>query len=142
MSKHSAPTAQNPDQPERMLAIKRRQFLVVAAAATFGQTRELMAATCSGSAGELHELGLAAAARAIRNGEVSSEAYVGELLERARGHADLKAFITIDEAAVLEAARQADRSLRAGSSAPLLGVPLAVKEGAFKQMYRNRNRLR
>jgi mandelamide amidase len=124
-----------------MLAIKRRQFLVVAAAATFGQTRELMAATRSGSAGELHEPGLAAA-RAIRNGEVSSEAYVGELLERARGHADLKAFITIDEAAVLEAARQADRSLRAGSSAPLLGVPLAVKEGAFKQMYRNRNRLR
>ena len=81
-----------------------------------------------GSFGELHELGLAVAARAIRSGDVSSETYVGKLLERARGHADLKAFITIDEAAVLEAARQADRSLRAGSTAPLLGVPLAVKD--------------
>ena len=63
----------------------------------------------------LHELGLAAAARAIRNGDVSSETYVGTLLERARAHAHLNAFITIDEAAMLEAARDADRSLQAGS---------------------------
>ena len=77
---------------------------------------------------ELHELGLAAVARVIRNGEVSSETYVGRLLERAREQADLKAFITIDEASVLQAARQADRSLRAGRNAPLLGVPLAVKD--------------
>jgi mandelamide amidase len=56
----------------------------------------------------LHELGLAAVARAIRNGDVCSETYVGELLERARAHAALKAFITIDEASVLQAARQAD----------------------------------
>ncbi len=82
----------------------------------------------SSKTGEFHELGLAAAARAIRSGEVSSEAYVRELLERACGHADLQAFITIDEASVLETARQADRSLRAGRSAPLLGVPLAVKD--------------
>ena len=40
---------------------------------------------------ELHELGLAGAARAIRNGEVSSETFVCTLLERARAHADLKA---------------------------------------------------
>ena len=78
--------------------------------------------------GELHELGLAAAARAIRNGEVSSETYVGTLLERAREQADLKTFITIDEASVLEAARQADYSRQAGSGAPLLGVPLGVKD--------------
>lgn len=76
----------------------------------------------------LHELGLAAAARAIQNREVSSETYVGTLLERARTHADLSAFITIDEAAVLEAARDADRSLQAGGRTPLLGVPLAVKD--------------
>ena len=56
-----------------------------------------MAERRSGNSGELHELGLAAAARAIRNGEVSSEAHVGKLLERARGQGDLKAFITIDE---------------------------------------------
>lgn len=42
--------------------------------------------TRSGTPGELHELGLAAAARAIRNGEVSSETDVGKLLERTRQH--------------------------------------------------------
>ena len=79
--------------------------------------------TPSVTPGKLHELGLTAAARAIRNGEVSSETYVGKLLERAK-----ERFITIDEASVLHAARQTDRSLRAGRSAPLLGVPLAVKD--------------
>jgi Asp-tRNA(Asn)/Glu-tRNA(Gln) amidotransferase A subunit family amidase len=59
---------------------------------------------------------------------VSSETYTCTLLERAREHADLKAFIRIDEASVLQAARQADRSLRAGHCGPLLGVPLAVKD--------------
>jgi hypothetical protein len=39
--------------------------------------------TSSRIPGQLHELGLGAAARAIRNGEVSSETYVGKLLERA-----------------------------------------------------------
>jgi indoleacetamide hydrolase len=68
-----------------------------------------MSAMRSSSSGELHELGLLAAARAIRNGEGSSEVYVGKLLERASGHADFNAFITIDEASVLETARQADR---------------------------------
>ena len=86
-----------------------------------------MSAMRSRSSSELHELGLLAAARAIRNGEVSSEVYVGKLLERASGHADFNAFFTIDEVSALEAARQADRSLRAGRSAPLLGVRLAVK---------------
>lgn len=128
MTKHPAPAARIPGRTERTRVIKRRQFLEVAAAATFGGAGDLMAATRSGSSGELHELGLAAAARAIRNGEVSSEAFVGRLLVQARAHADLKAFITIDEAAVLEAARQADRSMRAGRSAPLLGVPVAVKD--------------
>ena len=126
MSKHSTLRTQNPDQST--LAMTRRQFVAAVTAATFVRTGELMAATRSGNSGELHELGLVAAARAIRNGEVSSEAYVGKLLERARGHADLKAFITIDESSVLEAASHADRLRRAGRSAPLLGVPLAVKD--------------
>ena len=77
---------------------------------------------------KLHELGLAAGARALRNGDLSSEDYVRTLLERARAHADLNAFITIDEDSALQAAREADRLLRAGDAAPLLGVPLAIKD--------------
>ena len=73
-------------------------------------------------------LGLAAAAAAIRNGEITSEAYTAALLQRARTFAELNAFTTIDEAAVLAAAKNADKARAAGSAAPLLGVPLAVKD--------------
>ncbi|MBB4185771.1 amidase family protein [Sinorhizobium terangae] len=73
-------------------------------------------------------LGIVAAAAAIRNGDISSESYTAALLQRARTHSDLNAFITIDEAAALAAARNADKARAAGSTAPLLGVPLAVKD--------------
>ncbi|MEJ7935724.1 amidase family protein [Sphingobium sp. AN558] len=73
-------------------------------------------------------LGLAAAARAIRNGDITSQAYTTALLARARAEADLNAFISIDEAEVLAAARDADKARAAGSSSPLLGVPLGIKD--------------
>ncbi|KRP85962.1 indole acetimide hydrolase [Bradyrhizobium pachyrhizi] len=73
-------------------------------------------------------LGLADAAAAIRQGDITSEAYTGALLARARTLAELNAFITIDETAVSEAARDADKARAAGSAAPLLGVPLGVKD--------------
>ena len=69
-------------------------------------------------------LGLAAAADAIRGGEMTSEAYATALLRQARSHADLNAFITIDGDAVLEAAKNADKARSAGAEGPLLGVPI------------------
>src|SRR6201999_2400794 len=77
---------------------------------------------------DLTSLGLAAAAAAVRNGDITSETYTTALLQRARMLADLNTFITIDEAAVLAAARDADKARAAGSAAPLLGVPLGVKD--------------
>ncbi|MCS3932539.1 mandelamide amidase [Bradyrhizobium elkanii] len=77
---------------------------------------------------DVDSLGLATAAAAIRNGDITSEAYTAALLQRARALAELNAFITIDEAGVLAAARAADKSRAAGSAAPLLGVPLGVKD--------------
>jgi indoleacetamide hydrolase len=77
---------------------------------------------------DITSLGLAAAAAAVRNGDITSESYTAALLQRARALAELNAFITIDEPAVLEAARDADKARSAGSAAPLLGVPLGVKD--------------
>jgi mandelamide amidase len=77
---------------------------------------------------DLTSLGLASAAAAVRNGDITSEGYTTALLRRARAFAELNAFITIDETAVLAAARDADKARAAGSSAPLLGVPLGVKD--------------
>jgi indoleacetamide hydrolase len=81
----------------------------------------------SGASG-LEELGVAAAAAAIRHGDITAESYSTALLRRARRHSNLNSFITIDESAVLAAARDADKSRAAGSTAPLLGVPLAIKD--------------
>jgi indoleacetamide hydrolase len=77
---------------------------------------------------ELASLGVAAIAAAIRTGEITSEFYVTALLQQARTLADLACFISIDESAVLTAARNADKAREAGSTAPLLGVPLGVKD--------------
>ncbi len=77
---------------------------------------------------ELTWMSLADAARAIRKGDVTAEAYVSALLRQARLHSDLKAFITLDEHGALAAAREADRARADGRSAPLLGVPLGVKD--------------
>ncbi|MGY4317654.1 Asp-tRNA(Asn)/Glu-tRNA(Gln) amidotransferase A subunit family amidase [Bradyrhizobium sp. JR3.5] len=77
---------------------------------------------------DVDSLGLATAAAAVRNGDITSEAYTAALLQRARALAELNAFITIDEAAVLAAARDADKARAAGSAAPLLGAPLGVKD--------------
>jgi mandelamide amidase len=77
---------------------------------------------------ELAELGIAAAAAAIRNGDITAESYAAALLRRARKYSDLNSFITIEETAVLAAAREADMARAAGSSTPFLGVPIGVKD--------------
>lgn len=75
-----------------------------------------------------HEFGAAAATAAIRRGDMKAETYASALIKRAREHADLNSFISIDEAAVLESARAADLARAAGRNLPLLGVPVGVKD--------------
>ncbi|MBR1193889.1 amidase [Bradyrhizobium sp. AUGA SZCCT0240] len=77
---------------------------------------------------DLTSLGLGDAAAAVRNGDITSESYTAALLQHARALAELNAFTTINEDAVLEAARDADKAHAAGLAAPLLGVPLGVKD--------------
>ncbi|MEY9536707.1 amidase family protein [Sinorhizobium fredii] len=89
---------------------------------------ELVGTASEQEADALAGLGVVAAAAAIRDGNISSESYTAALLQRARAHSDLNAFVTIDEAAALAAARDADKARAVGSTAPLLGVPLAVKD--------------
>jgi indoleacetamide hydrolase len=80
---------------------------------------------------DVSELTVVEAARLIRDGEISSEELARALLRRIAAHRDLNAFITVDEAKVLEAARHADRERRRGRAhplGPLHGVPLVVKD--------------
>jgi indoleacetamide hydrolase len=87
-----------------------------------------VSAASRSEADEHAELGVVAAAAAIRNGDITSESYAAALLDRARKHSEMNSLITSDESAVLSAARDADKARAAGSNVPLLGVPLGVKD--------------
>ena len=109
-------------------AINRRQLLGVAAAGAL--TGSGLGHAQSGDTLDrgVQDLDLSAAATAIRTGAMTSESYVTQLLDRASKLSDLNAFITIDRDGVLEAARAADKARSAGRSAPLLGLPIGVKD--------------
>jgi Asp-tRNA(Asn)/Glu-tRNA(Gln) amidotransferase A subunit family amidase len=109
-------------------SINRRQLLVAAAAVAAAGSGLAHAKPAGTVTGEVQELDLTSAAAAIRTGAMTSESYVTQLLDRAENLSDLNAFITIDRAGVLEAARAADKSRAAGRSAPLLGLPIGVKD--------------
>ncbi|OLS97093.1 hypothetical protein BJF90_42855 [Pseudonocardia sp. CNS-004] len=84
--------------------------------------------TESGGNSPLTELGVAAAAAAIRRGDITAESYASALLDQARAQSEIHSFVTIDESSVLAAASAADEARAAGATAPLLGVPLGVKD--------------
>jgi amidase len=81
------------------------------------------------SATDLAFAGVAAQARLVRRREVSAR----ELTEVALARiglldGELNAFATVDAERALAEADAADRRLQAGDDAPLLGVPIAVKD--------------
>jgi aspartyl-tRNA(Asn)/glutamyl-tRNA(Gln) amidotransferase subunit A len=77
---------------------------------------------------QLHDLTVAELAARLRAREVSAEETARHFLTRAQVHADLGAYLALDEAATLAQARAADARLAAGDTAPLLGVPVAHKD--------------
>lgn len=77
---------------------------------------------------ELHHLGVAELADKLKAREVSAVEAARHFLARGRVHADLGAYLAVDEAVTLAQARAADERLAAGDTAPLLGVPIAHKD--------------
>ncbi|MFB7333916.1 amidase [Streptomyces adustus] len=73
--------------------------------------------------------GLAATARALACGEVTSQALVEDVLARIEAtRSTLNAFRIVRTEAALAEAAAADQELAAGVRRPLLGVPVAVKD--------------
>lgn len=132
MSTDHSSNGQFSEVTDGLESISRRQLLGVAVAAATAATALTsglaQARPVGGPASGVQDLDLSSAAAAIRNGSMTSESYVTQLLDRAAGLSDLKAFITIDRASVLEAARAADKARAAGRSSPLLGLPIGVKD--------------
>jgi Asp-tRNA(Asn)/Glu-tRNA(Gln) amidotransferase A subunit family amidase len=75
---------------------------------------------------ELHELTASAAARAIREGRISSEALIRSCLERiAEREPEVKAWLHLDPALSISYAREADKRSPMG---PLHGIPFGAKD--------------
>lgn len=82
-----------------------------------------------GGTPDIDRLTASEAAAAICSGRLSSEALVSAYLARARARPELNAFVTLDEAGAMAAARQADlRGRSGGACLPLQGVPIVVKD--------------
>lgn len=80
-------------------------------------------------AADLAFAGIARQAELIRSGEVSSTEVVGLYLRRIAEHGPrLNAFTKVLAERALADAADADRRIAAGEEAPLLGVPIAVKD--------------
>jgi len=81
------------------------------------------------TAAEMNELTASQAIAAIREGRLSAELYVQTRLDRAEQLKDLNAFITLDKAGALDAARKVDAARAAGSTLPpLAGLAIVVKD--------------
>lgn len=78
---------------------------------------------------DLHKLSAAEQLRALRAGEVSSRELTEHYLDRiARLDTRFGAFATVTPELALEEAARADQRLARGESAPLLGLPMGVKD--------------
>lgn len=93
----------------------------------------LSLAACGGASvrpePDIYTLSASDAAARICSGAMTSEAVVKAYLARAKARPDLNAFVTLDEAGALKAARDADARRATGAPClPLEGVPLVVKD--------------
>ena len=92
-----------------------------------GETKNSMPS--QSPARSLLDLSAVDASTAMRNGELTSEAYTSALLEQCRAFRHLNAFISIEPEKVLEAARKADSKRASGAGlGPLHGLPIPVKD--------------
>lgn len=66
-------------------------------------------------------------ARDVCSGKLKSEQLVAEALARAKARPEFNAFVTLDEAGAMAAARQADAAKGKGCK-PLQGVPIVIKD--------------
>ena len=109
-----------------------RQFLAWSAALSTslvgcGSSKRSMPPVSPGQS--LLDLSASEACAAMRNGELTAEAYTSALLQQCEAFSRLNAFISLEPDRALEAARQADKKRAGGADlGPLHGLPLPVKD--------------
>ena len=85
---------------------------------------------------QLLELSAADAVAHMSRGEITVERYASVLLARCEALRELNAFITLEPARVLEAARACDQHRKSGGKlGPLFGLPIPVKDSVNTAEY-------
>jgi indoleacetamide hydrolase len=109
--------------------ISRRAFLQTTSAAAIAAPPIGMGAEAQPALAYPTDLSAAQTVSAIRSGTLRAEACVQALLNRAEQLKDLNAFITLDRAGAIAAARAVDAARLAGVALPpLAGLPMVVKD--------------
>ncbi|KLN56975.1 Asp-tRNA(Asn)/Glu-tRNA(Gln) amidotransferase subunit GatA [Variovorax paradoxus] len=78
--------------------------------------------------GELHQMGVAALAKALAERKVSAVEASQVFLGRMKAHESLGTFVDVNEKVTLAQARAADALIAAGNAPALAGVPIAHKD--------------
>ncbi|BEP33346.1 Asp-tRNA(Asn)/Glu-tRNA(Gln) amidotransferase subunit GatA [Variovorax sp. V59] len=78
--------------------------------------------------GELHQMGVAALAKALAERKVSAVEASQAFLGRMKAHESLGTFVDVNEEVTLAQARAADALIAAGNAPALAGVPIAHKD--------------
>jgi Asp-tRNA(Asn)/Glu-tRNA(Gln) amidotransferase A subunit family amidase len=114
--------------------ISRRTF-VLGTTATVAMSAAGAKPSADGAA-DLCNLSAVDAVAHMSQGALTSERYAQALLARCRSAQALNAFITLEPAQVLEAARARDHERRAGAKpGPLFGLPIPVKDSVNTRDY-------
>ena len=127
-------------------AVSRRAFLghasglaTLAAAAASAGCRPTAPAPVS-RIGELTALSATAAVAAMKDGDITAEAYAMALVDRAERLQHLNAFRVLNRDMVLSAARSADKARASGARLGLLhGLPIPVKDSVDTVAYPTSN---
>ncbi|MBT2333362.1 Asp-tRNA(Asn)/Glu-tRNA(Gln) amidotransferase subunit GatA [Variovorax paradoxus] len=77
---------------------------------------------------ELHQMGVAALAKALADRKVSAVEASQAFLQRMKAHESLGTFVDVNEEVTLSQARAADASIAKGNAPALAGVPIAHKD--------------
>jgi mandelamide amidase len=121
--------------------ISRRTFVLgttatVAMSAAGAKTESDRAKTPSDAAADLCNLSAVEAVAHMSQGALTSERYAQALLAKCQSAHALNAFITLEPARVLEAARARDHERLAGAKpGPLFGLPIPVKDSVNTRDY-------
>lgn len=120
------------------VTVSRRDFLALSVALASGATgcgrgRDKSSGKMTNALTDLTALD---AVTAMRNGDMTAEAYANALIDRCEAGKHLNAFISFEPQRVLEAARVADAARAAGATpGPLHGLPIPVKDSVNTKEY-------